>query len=314
MSSAERGLPRALVMMATYNGECWIREQVETIMAQTGVEVTLRVADDRSTDSTFRVLTELADQGLPIVCTRNDRTLGVAENFMQLVYERDAQGFDLYAFADQDDLWEPGKLAYAFETLSREIGPTLYYSDIMNFSEDGAHPDIVRYRGCEAYPATVLVRNYVNGCAMVWNDELQQVCRTYRPKTWPRIHDVWMHMVGRFCGHVVADFEHAFVRRRLTGHNVIGEVPTNVRRPSEIIGLIRLALPPYEQAASKTARLFARGYHDLLNEDGRRLLPVFASYATTIRGRIRMARSKELWLPTAQMRLRLRVGLLLGFY
>lgn len=305
-------------MMATYNGVRWLDEQVASILAQEGVEVTLRICDDRSSDGTFERCQELAARHANVVATQNERQLGVAENFMHMVYEPAAQGFDFYAFADQDDVWLPHKLAVATQVLRehpRATEPLLYYSDVLDFDETGQeHPDIVRYRECEAYPAVVLVRNYVNGCAMVWNASLHEVVCSWRPESFPRIHDVWLHMVGRFCGTVVADFDHALVRRRITGANAVGVVPTNVRTPQQIAELVRLALPPYERLETKTAALFLEGFAARLNEDGARVLPPFVDYARTLAGRLRMMCSRDLWLPTAQMRLRLRVGLLLGFY
>ena len=309
--------PRALVMMATFNGADWVEEQLDSICAQEDVDVFVRICDDRSSDNTLEICEGYAALHPNVRVTQNDCNLGVARNFMQMVYEESACGFDLYAFSDQDDVWVPGKLARAANMIrnaSTHEEPVLYYSDIVNVSSKGRSREISRFAGCEAHPATVLVRNYVNGCAMVWNESMQALARLYEPHTFARIHDVWMHMLGRYCGTIVADLEYVGLYRRLTGRNVVGATTTNVHGLRQTLQLIRLALPPYARPSSAMAEQLARGYEARLNAQGREVLADFLGYANSLGARIRVARSANVWLPTLQMRIRARVGLLVGFY
>ena len=68
-------LPRVAVLMSTYNGEIFIREQIESILAQEGVAVSLYVRDDGSSDQTFEILKEYEDAGnLKILPEKECRT------------------------------------------------------------------------------------------------------------------------------------------------------------------------------------------------------------------------------------------------
>lgn len=310
-------VPRVLVMMATYNGADWVVEQLDSILAQQGVDVFVRVCDDRSTDGTFEVCRRYAREHERVRVTQNEHNLGVALNFMQMVYEEPASGFDCYAFSDQDDVWLSDKLitaARAIDACSAHDGPVLYYADMLNVGPDGERREMLRFADCERHPGTVLVRNYVNGCAMVWNARLQELARTFVPAEFPRIHDVWLHMLGRYCGTVIADYDHVLSRRRITGKNVVGETQTNLHGVAGVWELAKTALPPYERACTRTARLFCEGFSDELNECGKRSLGAFLDYANTPLGRFRILGNDDFWLPTAQMRARMRAGFVLGFY
>ena len=312
--------PRVLVMMATYNGSRWVREQMDSILAQKDVEVTLRIADDCSTDDTFEVVSAYAAEHPEVHPTRNEHNLGVGENFMQMVYEGGADAYDLFAFSDQDDIWLPEKLATAAaaikaaEEASGQDEPILYYSDLLNVSERGEERELARFAESEQHPGTVLVRNYINGCVMVCNRALFNLVRQYRPAVFPRIHDVWFHMVARFCGTVVADLDHTLVRRRLSGENVVGETKLEVGSSEEALDLARMTLSPYEHICSKTAEVFWEGYSEHVRPEYREGLEQFLHYRENLDKRIRISGSDWYWLPSPEARLRMKVGFLLGFY
>ena len=91
-------LPRVAVLMSTYNGEIFIREQIESILAQ---------EDDGSSDQTFEILKEYEDAGnLKILPAK--KNVGPGRRFMTLIFAVSKRtDFDYMAFADQDDIWLP---------------------------------------------------------------------------------------------------------------------------------------------------------------------------------------------------------------
>lgn len=107
---------KAAVLMSTYNGARFIREQLDSILDQTGeFELDLWVRDDGSTDGTKDILNDYESRGLLRWYTGEN--LGPAQSFLDLV--RRTLGYDWYAFADQDDFWMPEKLSWALETLEK---------------------------------------------------------------------------------------------------------------------------------------------------------------------------------------------------
>lgn len=97
--------------MATYNGAPWLTEQIESILNQRDVDVTLYVSDDCSTDSTWSILTTLEREDRRIVLLPNNQKFGNAgKNFYRLLNEVNIESYDYIAFSDQDDIWQPSKL------------------------------------------------------------------------------------------------------------------------------------------------------------------------------------------------------------
>lgn len=99
--------PTISVVMATYNGEKWIREQLDSIISQTYPIHELIIQDDCSTDSTLEIIKEYERQYAFIHVYQNEKNKGYCENFMSVTMK--ATG-DFIALADQDDIWYPEKL------------------------------------------------------------------------------------------------------------------------------------------------------------------------------------------------------------
>ena len=99
--------PSVCVLMSTYNGEQFIREQLESICSQNGVNVTLLIRDDGSKDNTLSILKSFEEK-IPMRVITDGENLGPGNSFMELVYQ--AGDFDFYAFSDQDDIWKNNKL------------------------------------------------------------------------------------------------------------------------------------------------------------------------------------------------------------
>jgi rhamnosyltransferase len=85
--------PRVLVLLAAFNGQNWIEAQLDSILSQQGVCVSIVVADDASTDETRRLITNYATDCLTLV-TRRDPTGSAAQNFFAMIREVGADGFD----------------------------------------------------------------------------------------------------------------------------------------------------------------------------------------------------------------------------
>lgn len=128
--------PSVGVLLATYNGERFVGEQIESILAQQGVATTIYVRDDSSTDATPAIIQSYIDAhpGQVIQLAAATRRFGAAcENFLSMVVEVHAAPHSYFAFSDQDDIWAPEKLARAVERLST-TGASGYASNLTAFS------------------------------------------------------------------------------------------------------------------------------------------------------------------------------------
>lgn len=132
-----RLFPRCAVLLAAYNGEKWINEQIETILKQIGVEVTLFVSVDFSTDSTLSMIKswQAKDDRVHLL-PYGDRYGGAGRNFFRLIADVDTDSYDLVAFADQDDIWFESKLSFAWKKISLDECD-VYSSDVLALWADG---------------------------------------------------------------------------------------------------------------------------------------------------------------------------------
>ena len=132
------------VLMSTYNGEKYLKEQLLSILRQEGVEVVITIRDDGSTDDTVKIIKEMmqSHKGKIVLCRGKNE--GYKRSFMKLL--KYAEEADYYAFSDQDDVWMENKLISAVEMLEKENarqGVVLYASsDIVtdeNLKQTGFH-------------------------------------------------------------------------------------------------------------------------------------------------------------------------------
>ena len=103
--------PKVLVLMATYNGRQWIEEQVESVLTQNFVHISMVIQDDCSQDGTFEFLQNYYGNMENVDIRRNEIPSGSAgENFRKLYVECNLANFDYVALSDQDDIWCPNKI------------------------------------------------------------------------------------------------------------------------------------------------------------------------------------------------------------
>ncbi len=118
------------IIIATYNGEQYLREQLDSILSQTIQPFEVIIQDDCSNDSTVSIIHEYLSR-LPIRLTINEKNIGYIRNFESALSQ--ARG-DYIAICDQDDIWEANKL----ELLLSNIGnSSLIYSNSLLIDSDG---------------------------------------------------------------------------------------------------------------------------------------------------------------------------------
>ncbi|SDN55079.1 Glycosyltransferase involved in cell wall bisynthesis [Geodermatophilus sp. DSM 45219] len=123
------------VVLCTYDGARFVREQLETVLGQTHPPLEVVVSDDGSTDDTLDVVRSVAaGTATPVHVSRNRTTLGFADNFLQASTR--ARGRWI-AFSDQDDRWAPEKLERSLDALGTH-GAVLATHPVRLVDEQGA--------------------------------------------------------------------------------------------------------------------------------------------------------------------------------
>ncbi len=130
-------IPSVAVCLAAFNGIRYLPQQVDSILNQAGVEITLFVSVDRSIDGTEQWFSSLqANDERVVLLDFGESFGGAAQNFFRLLRDIDFASFEFVAYADQDDIWLPGKLKRALDRLVL-TGSDGYSSDVLAFWESG---------------------------------------------------------------------------------------------------------------------------------------------------------------------------------
>lgn len=214
---------RVAVLMSTYNGENYLREQIDSLVQQEGVETSIFVRDDGSQDRTLEILASYKDH--LVVMENEGQNLGVGTSFMETLYQAGTE-YDYYAFCDQDDVWFTDKLLQAIENIGSSQTPTLYCSNQTLVNQDLEEIGLRHAQPINTASLQILNDNPVTGCTMVWNQALQELL--HQPKNRPshdvlkvRIHDVWVAMVASTVGDIIYD-PNSYIYYRQHEHNVVG--------------------------------------------------------------------------------------------
>ncbi len=220
MHTASANRPTVVVLLSAYNGTTYLRPQIDSILAQQDVRVRLVVRDDGSTDGTQALLEEYAQRGQ--LTWFQGENVRPAQSFLHL-FETASTDAGFYAFSDQDDIWQPEKLAVAVHQLSTidPQHPALYYgqtqpvdSDLRPLPRKSLHPL------CTAGES--LVYHHIGGNTLVLNAALRTILVRHHPRYYP-MHDVYTLAAAYAVGSCVFFDPTPHILYRQHGHNVVGQ-------------------------------------------------------------------------------------------
>lgn len=269
----------AAVLLSTYNGQYFLRQQLDTILNQPLRDIILIVRDDGSTDDTLTILDERAEKDHRVIVQRG-ANIGVVASFLALVRSGVEHGAPVLFFADQDDIWRSDKIGAMVASLaSRDpVRPALHYSNIRLVDAAGA--PLARQLPSRPVPqfGQAITQGFAHGCCMAFNLALARLISDPPPD--PRrlvMHDIWTMMVATAFGDVSRTAER-HIDYRQHGRNVVGgrtglalaaARARRILRRKEAIG--RFALQ---------AREFRRMFGDRLAPGHLRVLDRFIQAAT----------------------------------
>jgi glycosyltransferase involved in cell wall biosynthesis len=218
------GASLVAILMCTYNGEQFLAEQLDSIKAQTHQNWKLWVSDDGSSDSTLDILKRYQnDWGAGrLVITMGPRA-GSTRNFLALTANPEIQT-EGYAWADQDDVWEPEKLSRSIAFLQAQSAgrPVLYGTRTL--LTDASNRSIGHSALFTKPPsfANALVQSIAGGNTMMFNHAARELLAEAAVGVSPIAHDWWAYQVISGCGGLVHYDPWPGVRYRQHGGNQIG--------------------------------------------------------------------------------------------
>lgn len=295
------------VLMSTYNGEQYIKQQLDSILSQKNVRVYLMIRDDGSADSTPQILKTYEGENVEIIYGEN---VGVQKSFSQLVSYAQNRTESYYAFADQDDFWNENKLSIACEWLTSQEKeqPLLYFSNLNATDENlniinKVYPDHyvnINKKSC-------LIRNYAYGCTMVFNKKAVNLYNTnIEARMW--MHDYWMYYICVYLGKVYYDSTPYIAYRQHSGNTVGYRHSLSGWLKRKCKSLTLLSEHPRENMAFD----FYDTFKNLLSSEDQNLLMIFFNYRKNLFTRFKAAFHKDYYVCEKTQNLFLFIRFLLG--
>lgn len=301
------------VCMATYNGAAYLKEQIESILAQTYSNFVLFIRDDGSKDETLQILKEYREnypERIELIESASNGKKGSKHNFAAILsYVKAEYDFRYFMFSDQDDKWLPEKIEKSMKAMKRsEIDtdagkntsektvcpaeendksgikdnysckPILIHTDLRVVDENlnTLGESFIRYRALN--PETkdlshLLVQNNATGCTMLWNKALNDLICMEDDRV--AMHDWWFVLAACCFGEIIFVNE-ATVLYRQHGDNVVGA--TKVNTPGFIVKRLSGSnhVKDTLHMSVTQAGAFADYYRDRLSDDQIKILVKFA--------------------------------------
>lgn len=248
------------VLLGTYNGAAHLTELLASLETQSHTNWRLIARDDGSADETVALLTAFASRSRRevLLLERGDGPGGACANFAELL---SASTGPYFAFADQDDVWLPNKLAVLLEAVQAEEAAHGRKSPILAHSDLEVVDALLRPIGPSywkmlrfdprrrGHKSEALLENFVTGCASMGNAAL-------RAKALPVpaeavMHDWWLALVATYLGQLAAVTQPTVCYRQ-HGNNVVGASEWG------LTGLARRFLNAPVKSIARTRRIVVR--------------------------------------------------------
>lgn len=279
---------RVCVLLATYNGEKYLEEQLLSLKNQNDVNVSLLVSDDGSTDRTISILkkyNKIRRENFKIISILKNQTHTnenfnnihhsklasmASDNFCNLIKKADSS-FDYYAFSDQDDIWHNDKLKRAISVMNETRKPVLYCSSSNLVDERGQFTMKSPIRTVKPSFKNALVQSLAAGNTMVMNNAAFLLLKKSIKEIPIPAHDWWTYILITGAGGKVVYDNTATIDYRIHGKNITGTNYNFIQFMKRLIIAIRGNYKNWN-------RLNCEALHnnlELLNESSKKVLTLF---------------------------------------
>jgi glycosyltransferase involved in cell wall biosynthesis len=182
------------VCMATYNGACFINQQLDSILIQLSTDDEIIISDDNSTDNTVELIQSYNDKRIKLIFNPNK---GIISNFENALNQSSGEFIFL---SDQDDVWCQGKVVKMIQILQNV---DLIVTNAVMVDEYGNEMTKSYFEVNNTKPG--FIRNIINpsylGCAMAFKKEVKSYILPF-PSNIP-MHDIWIGSLVSLKGNVM---------------------------------------------------------------------------------------------------------------
>lgn len=197
------------ILMATYNGEHFLQEQIESILDQSYTDWSLFIHDDGSSDGTNAIIDDYVAHYPEKIFRVSGVSCGCArDNFFFLMREVEA---DFYMFCDQDDVWMPEKVRKTYismQDIDCGSNPALVFTELSVVDENRTviAESMSDYQNLNCRDLSLnrlLIQNAVTGCTMMVNRALRDMMLKYNHIENIKMHDWWAGIIAAAFGEIL---------------------------------------------------------------------------------------------------------------
>lgn len=289
------------ILLATYNGEQYIREQLDSILNQTYVDWVCYIHDDGSTDNTWQTIKKYeADYPDKFVVLNYEKCGGACKNFISLM-KYSSENYIM--FSDQDDVWAKNKIEVTLNRMKSieadSDKPYAVFTDLYVVDENleiisKSFMSYSKHKPNKLMERDLFVANPAPGCTMMVNRKLLQMASLCKHPEEVEMHDWWCMLIASIFGQI-AYLDEPTIYYRQHGTNTLGAVDRHAggyylevlksivlgRRYNETRGRVI--------AKRKMAKEVVECFDDLLPKDS------IAIQLAKIEGRTKLERMKFYW-------------------
>ena len=218
---------KVAILLASYNGEKYIAQQLQSIMDQTYQDFMCYVRDDGSSDKTVEIVKTFVEKDpdhFTLASTKVNRH-GSKFNFFELIqYYLQFCAEEYVMFSDQDDVWRDDKVEEEVRRIKDSDIPTLVFCGQEIVNEDlspvqtSIHSNMKDYN---KYPNSLTYRNVAAGCTICVNRKLLLKAFTDITPDQFVMHDWWLMLVAAYLGEIIY-IDKPLMQYRQHGNNVLG--------------------------------------------------------------------------------------------
>ena len=268
------------VLLAVYNGEKFLQEQIDSILNQTVSDIKILIRDDGSTDKSQDIINEYASKYPDKISLLSGEPTGSASaNFGELLKQCDD---DYIMFADQDDVWFKDKVQKTLDTMLKSENneksvPVLVHSD-MSVTDSQLNVkaksffDYQKIFTDDLSMSRILVQNYVTGCTVMINRALKN--KAIPLPEGAAMHDWWLALVASAFGKIET------VNLPLMYYRQHGENQVGAKAGSGLAFIVRKiktlnTVRKNYDATYTQADILLKSYGDIITEDKKEMLNAY---------------------------------------
>lgn len=250
------------ILMATYNGEKYLAEQLDSIINQTYHNWNLLIRDDNSTDRTLEIIQDYQKKDNRIKLLKDNKgNLGIVKNFEELLKNSESE---FIMFSDQDDIWIENKLDMYLKMIEKiKNKGFMIHSDAILFDKNKSNilkDTFISKKAINKGLENVFFNYFVQGATILISKEIKNFILPFPKEVY--LHDRYIHLISELF------FERIFVNEALIYYRQHGDNQIGARNTIREL----LSKRYFDERDRQLIKIIYNKYGSLLTDDKKKLI------------------------------------------